>query len=75
MTMDDIKAIVEPHNAKIVAEYRLAEVERELEYAYRCIRDGFNSGNFDFTVLRKRANVWLDSRATTSADRTGADHG
>ena len=31
----------------------------ELEYAYRCVRDGFERGNFDFTVLLPRARAAL----------------
>ena len=34
----------------------------ELEYAYRAIKNGFEFGHFDFTVLRQRANHVIDGK-------------
>lgn len=34
----------------------------ELEYAYRAIKSGFEFGNFDFTVLRQRADHVIDGK-------------
>jgi hypothetical protein len=44
-------------------DYTAQEVERwrrELEYAYRAIHYGFKFGNFDFTILRQRADHFVD---------------
>jgi hypothetical protein len=42
-----------------VSRQALEETLGELEYAYRCIENGFATGNYDFTVLRTRASLHL----------------
>lgn len=48
-----------------IGDVRGKECERlraELEYAYRCVENGFVSGSFDFSALRTRASNWLADR-------------
>ena len=41
------------------AHDEIAHLRCELEYAYRCVENGFVHGMFDFTVLRTRASNYL----------------
>jgi hypothetical protein len=41
------------------AATEIRQLRRDLEYAYRAIEFGFQYGSFDFSVLRKRAAVYL----------------
>lgn len=35
------------------------ELEALLEYAYRCVADGFRTGTFDFSLLHDRAKMFI----------------
>jgi hypothetical protein len=52
--------VIEPRADALIDELttELRSVERELDYAYAVIRRGFESGGFDFSVLKIRAEMW-----------------
>jgi hypothetical protein len=64
---DLVSRLREPNvaNGHFIALEAADEIERlreELIYAYRCVQYGFEFGNFDFTVLRQKADHLIDGK-------------
>lgn len=41
-------------------EREIEDLRNKLEYAYRCVNDGFSGGHFDFTALRTLARDYVE---------------